>query len=434
MAEVVAFTEARVRSLRDAAAPGRRVEYVDSKVSALRLRVSASSASWYVFKRIPGGPMRRILLGSSDDLSVEGARKAAQRTIGQMLDGRDPGAEKRERRAQEERESLTLDQALAIYFEEKDLRPATRRTYERDLRTTFGDHWGRPLMELTAAKVRERHRQRKTRPVRAHARVESAAAAARIVASPSRADGAVRALRAVVRYVAVTRGIDLPDPATEITAVKQWSKVPRRKRALLGQRLRSFVSAVEALPDDLPPDLTGTQRDLVLLLLCTGYRLSTGAGLRWDEVDRREGVLTVEAGRMKGKRQHSIPVGPRMRALLEQRWAARRSDVFVFPGASGDAPIGRVSKHFMDKLTDEDGAPFVWSPHDLRRTASTLLEELDVSAYALKRILGHSEAGDVTAGYLADNVERLRAPMERLEQAALGSAGVVVPLQGRRRQ
>lgn len=436
MAEKVLFTEARMRAIRAKAAPGARTEYVDAKVPSLRLRVSATAASWSVLKRIPGGPMRRVQLGSADELAVEAARKRAQQEVAKLLEGRDPTAERRERSAAARRDSLTLAEALAIYLDEKPaLRPATRATYERDLRTTFGDYLDRPLVDLTPAKVRERHRHRMTRPVKAAAKVAHARDRTRLTASPARADGAVRALRAVVRYVRATRGVDLPDPAAEVTAVRQWANVPRRKRALLGDRLAEFVKALRAMPDDLPPDLTGTQRDLVLLLLCTGLRLGSAAGLQWSEVDFKAGTLTIPADRMKGKREHTLPLGPEMLGVLERRREARRSAVYVFAGADpaegskrGHAPLERLSARFMARLVDSEGSPFAWSPHDLRRTALTVLESMDVSAYALKRIAAHSQAGDVTAGYLADDVERLRKPMERLELAVLGNPGKVVAM------
>ena len=53
---------------------------------------------------------------------------------------------------------------------------------------------------------------------------------------------------------------------------------------------------------------------------------------------------------------------------------------------------------------------------------------MDVSAYALKRIAAHSDPSDVTAGYIVQDAERLRRPIERLEQAVLGTRGQVVPL------
>ncbi len=426
MAESIKFTEARVRELRERVRSG-RVEFQDEEVPALRLRVSPSSASWSVLKRIPGGPMIRVLLGKADDIPAGEARKLAKIRIGEMQQGVDPNAAKRQRKALATRDALTLAEGWDIYKAEKELRPATVLTYERDLRTTFGDYWERPVAELTPEVVRNRHRDRKTRVIRAQARVEKAADRKRITASPARADGAVRALRAVVRYLRVTRGVDLPDVAAQIVATKGWGNVGRRKRALLGGRLGEFVTALRALGEDLPPDLTGTQRDLTLLLLCTALRWSSAAGLRWSEVDFKGKTITIPAERMKGKADHSLPLGPEMLAMLKQRREHARSKEYVFPGFERDVggkpafeALGRLSKRFLDKIKDSEGAVITWSPHDLRRTALTILESMDVSAYALKRIAAHSQ-DDVTAGYLADDVERLRSPMERLEHEVLGT-------------
>lgn len=423
MAEIVKFTEARVAAIRAAVRSG-RVEYQDEELPALRLRVSSTAASWCVLKRIPGGKMARVLIGQADDVSATDARKLARIKIGELQQGIDPNAVKRQRKVEAAKDSLTLSEGLAIYLAERDkLRPATKATYERDLRTTFGDFWDRPLAELTPERVRDRHKDRKTRDVRAQAKVEKAADRKRIKASPSRADGAVRALRAVVNYLRSERQLDLPDVARRIVATKGWGNVPRRKRALLGDVLAEFVASVRALPDDLPPELTGTQRDLTLFLLCTALRWSSAAGLQWSEVDFRSKTVTIPAERMKGKKEHTLPLGPAMLALLKHRKAEARSKVYVFPGLpheeKGLTPIGRLSSRFLAKIKDAEGQPITWSPHDLRRTALSVLESMDVSAYALKRIAAHSQESDVTAGYLADDVHRLRSPMERLEAALL---------------
>lgn len=44
----------------------------------------------------------------------------------------------------------------------------------------------------------------------------------------------------------------------------------------------------------------------------------------------------------------------------------------------------------------------------------TLAESIDISVYALKRLVNHKMSNDVTAGYIINDVERLRAPMERI--------------------
>ena len=50
----------------------------------------------------------------------------------------------------------------------------------------------------------------------------------------------------------------------------------------------------------------------------------------------------------------------------------------------------------------------------LRRTFITIAESLDIPYYALKRLLNHSQANDVTAGYIINDVERLREPMDKI--------------------
>jgi len=46
-------------------------------------------------------------------------------------------------------------------------------------------------------------------------------------------------------------------------------------------------------------------------------------------------------------------------------------------------------------------------------------ESLDISSYAVKQLANHSSNGDVTAGYLVADPERLRKPMEKIEAQLL---------------
>jgi hypothetical protein len=51
-------------------------------------------------------------------------------------------------------------------------------------------------------------------------------------------------------------------------------------------------------------------------------------------------------------------------------------------------------------------------------------ESLDIPAYALKRLLNHKMSGDVTAGYIVSDVERLRKPMQQIADFLLSAASV----------
>ena len=78
------------------------------------------------------------------------------------------------------------------------------------------------------------------------------------------------------------------------------------------------------------------------------------------------------------------------------------------------------------------------SLHDLRRAFITIAESLDISAYAVKRLVNHKMSGDVTAGYIIADVERLRKPMQNITDYILKVAGVkpkaeVIELSSKRR-
>jgi integrase len=68
----------------------------------------------------------------------------------------------------------------------------------------------------------------------------------------------------------------------------------------------------------------------------------------------------------------------------------------------------------MNKVIKETNN--VFTCHDLRRTFITIAESLDIPAYALKRLLNHKMNGDVTAGYIMSDVERLRKLMQQVTE------------------
>ena len=89
----------------------------------------------------------------------------------------------------------------------------------------------------------------------------------------------------------------------------------------------------------------------------------------------------------------------------------------------------RVRNEYVD---NDSGVSF--SAHDLRRTFITIAESLDISVYALKRLLNHKMINDVTAGYIITDVYRLRVPMQKITdyillQVGLKTSATIHPLQ-----
>lgn len=66
-------------------------------------------------------------------------------------------------------------------------------------------------------------------------------------------------------------------------------------------------------------------------LILTAARTGEVIGAQWPEIDLRARVWTVPAGRMKGGREHRVPLSVAVTAILERMARVRESD-FVFPG------------------------------------------------------------------------------------------------------
>lgn len=62
---------------------------------------------------------------------------------------------------------------------------------------------------------------------------------------------------------------------------------------------------------------------------------------------------------------------------------------------------------------------FLITLHDLHRTFITVSESLDITAYAVKRLVNHKMSGDMTAGYIIAGVARLRDPMQKITDRLL---------------
>lgn len=93
---------------------------------------------------------------------------------------------------------------------------------------------------------------------------------------------------------------------------------------------------------------------------------------------------------------------------------------YVFPNETNTGYMTDPKKQIANVIK-ESGVNF--STHDLRRTFITIAESLDISAYALKRLLNHKMTNDVTAGYIITDVERLRAPMQKITDYILKCIG-----------
>jgi integrase len=160
--------------------------------------------------------------------------------------------------------------------------------------------------------------------------------------------------------------------------------------------------------------------DYLEFCLFSGLRRDDVFCLRWDQVELDTAIMHPVIHKKK-KEVVTLPLSDYLIAILERRKQVQVNE-YVFAGRGG---IGRFDepKRQIAKVVEATGIKF--SSHDLRRTFISVAESLDISTYAIKRLCTHSLGGDVTAGYIQMNVERLRAPMQKITDYFLRAMGKV---------
>ena len=154
--------------------------------------------------------------------------------------------------------------------------------------------------------------------------------------------------------------------------------------------------------------MAATVANYLILLLFTGLRRQEAAQLQWQYVDFHDRTLTIPD--TKNREPHSLPLSDTLYDLLKSREAEAVNE-FVFPGNEGQGFVIEPKRH-IQKVIEHSGVEFII--HDLRCTFITIAEAIDIAPYTIKRLVNHKINGDVTAGYIISDIERLRAPMQKI--------------------
>jgi integrase len=219
---------------------------------------------------------------------------------------------------------------------------------------------------------------------------------------PTTANKTMRLVRALFNYSYATYDICPANPVTYLTHIRGWYKERRRRTYIKPHDLKKWWQAVQALEND-------TYRDFFLLMLFTGLRRGEAQRLCWDDIDFIDKTFTVTD--TKNGDPLTLPLGGFLLNMLEERRKRYGNYEYVFPGA-GEHGYLHEPKKGIAKVIKSSGIQF--TNHDLRRTFITIAESLEISAYALKRLINH-RATDVTGGYIIVDVERLRSPVNKIE-------------------
>ena len=372
--------------------------YRDDALKGFALRITASGIKSFIVETRINGKVKRVTLGKYGNITAEEARKQAKSLLGSIARGDDPIAEKKTQKVN----AMTLKQVLNDYLKaRKDLKPRTLTDYNCVLHEVVPDWLDQPITKITREMIAKRHAQ--------HGETNSRA----------RANNAMRVLRAIFNFAMYQyqtgdgQPIILMNPVKYLSHTRGWFRVDRKQTVIKSHQLADWYNGVIRLVEGELYRNALLWHDYFLLLLFTGMRKTEAGSLRWEDIDLKSKTLTLQD--TKNREIHTLPMSDFIYEILERRSRHKTSE-FIFPADSKTGYIYEPKKAVL-KVAELSGVPFTL--HDLRRTFATIAEGLDLSAYALKRLLNHKMTNDVTAGYIMRDVERLRRPMQQISSFLL---------------
>jgi integrase len=144
----------------------------------------------------------------------------------------------------------------------------------------------------------------------------------------------------------------------------------------------------------LHPDLSNTPfadylKPVVLLSLNTGLRRGEVFGLRWEDIDFAQRLLTVTAATAKSGKTRHVPLNDEaFRVLKGWQKQTQKLSGLVFEGKTGK-PFHDVRTAWKNTLKEAGVKDFRW--HDLRHTFASNLTMAGVDLNTVRELLGHSD-------------------------------------------
>ncbi|RYE41619.1 MAG: site-specific integrase [Hyphomicrobiales bacterium] len=360
-------------------------------VAGLQLKINDAGARSWVLRTMISGKRRDMGLGGYPDVTLAQARDAARKARGQVSEGADPIEGRRQARAARTAAAAstrTFDQCVAGFMKAKSgewSNPKHKAQWQSTLNTYASPTIGAlPVAEITVTDIVRLletiwHTKTET-ATRVRGRIESVLDWATIRGyrngeNPARWRGHLDQLLAKPQ---------------KIQKVKHHEAIP--------------ISQAPAFARDLRAAEGMGARALEFAML-TAARSGEVRGAQWSEIDTAAGLWTVPAERMKGKKEHRVPLSKQALALLAE--LPRDEKVtFVFQGSKGQALSDMTLSAVMRRMK------LTAVPHGLRSTfRDWAAEQTNHSRELAEMALAHVIENQVEAAYRRGDMLAKRAVM-----------------------
>ncbi|MFT9637501.1 tyrosine-type recombinase/integrase [Alcaligenes phenolicus] len=202
-------------------------------------------------------------------------------------------------------------------------------------------------------------------------------------------------IRDIVKQVyafAILHGEKVNNPADDVKAASIATFVPK-DRALSPAEIRLAFRQLESIAT------YPTIRLALRVVLLTLVRKSELVEATWSEVDFENATWTIPKERMKGRNPHVVYLSSQVLDIFVALHTCAAGSKFVLPSrydadrCMSHATLNRVTQIIAEraKIAGLPLEPF--TVHDLRRTGSTLLNEVGFNGDWIEKCLAHEEGG-----------------------------------------
>lgn len=344
----------------------------------LHLLVQPSGAKLWRYKFRVHGIEGQHAIGVFPSVSLSNARERHNQARALIAAGQNPNHIRKQAKLEavqaQQRSTLgTFSAAVESWrgLSDSDLRPASvrqrAREVSKDLLPTLRDRQVDSITRLELSALLEKVKKR----------------------APETARNLRTHLSAIFEH-AISKGLMIANPTPPSSLMGKRKQVSHP--SMPAERIGEFLRALDA--SSIAP---GTRVAMLLVLLCAS-RKEEIIGARWEELDLDKAEWLIPAARMKGKREHVIPLPHQAVALLiDLRAIVQTEREFLFPNrrAPNRPMANRSLNAVLERLGFNDNA----TVHGFRSVFSTRYNELGVNPDVIERCLAHVHGNSVRAAY-----------------------------------
>lgn len=382
------LTDAAIKALK-----AQQKLYKVSDRDGMYVVVQPSGAIVFRYDYRLNGRRETLTLGryAPESLSLARAREKLIDVKRAISEGRSPAQEKQHDKRRL-KEAKRFGEFGEKWFQESRMADSTRAmrrsVYERDILPTFRN---RLLTEIAPDDLRMMCGKVKDR------------------GAPATAVH-VRDIVKLIFAFAILHGEKVANPADEVGPASIATFVPK-DRSLSPAEIRVMLGQLDHVPT-LPTIRLGMK-----LFLLTMVRKSELQDATWDEVDFENAVWSIPKERMKRSKAHNVYLSEQTVDIFIALKTCAGNSRYVLPSRyDADAPMSRAT---FNRITTavvvrakKERLPLEpFTVHDLRRTGSTLLNELGFNSDWIEKCLAHEDGRSSRGVYNKAEYEHQRRHM-----------------------